>query len=626
MAEKQLETEVIHIGELIRKQKNFLLSGGAGSGKTYSLVQIINEVLTENPTSKVACITYTNAAVKEINERVNHQNLQVSTIHDFLWDNIKVFQKDLKKSLLALIKDKQSKIEGTEIINNVSYFKNNIQYKDYTRISDGIISHNEVLILANYMYKTYPLLCDILKDKYQFIFIDEYQDTHSQVIEIFIEHLKQSNKVNIIGFFGDAMQSIYDDGIGDLNKYLETQELFEVRKKQNRRNPKKVMDLANTLRDDGLSQEPSNDMLAPNMKEGKLKEGNVKFLYSLSDSLDLNSLKNGEDFSGWDFSDPKKTKELYLTHNLIAPSAGFSDLMEVYDKDPIIDLIGKLKTKIKEAQLELDDNLTFDEIVDLLQLTNKKKLRKDIITDNPDHNALYKQVKDLPYSIVRKFYITKDMLIDDKKLDPDDRDSRGTKRDPLIQHLFKIHSIVWLYRQRLYNDFIRKTEYSIISLEDKERVNKIVTQIENMRDSTIEQVIQYVDDQRFCIQDDSFKRFVKDNEYLYNRVKKVKYVEFINLYNYLEGHSPFSTQHKIKGAEFNNVLVILNNGGWNNFNFEYLFCDRTDKESIYKRTKKMFYVCCTRARENLCVFYQNPNADVLEQATQWFGAENVKEI
>ena len=34
--------------------------------------------------------------VKEIEERVNHKNLKVSTIHDFLWDNIKHFQKEIK--------------------------------------------------------------------------------------------------------------------------------------------------------------------------------------------------------------------------------------------------------------------------------------------------------------------------------------------------------------------------------------------------------------------------------------------------------------------------------------------------------------------------------------------------
>jgi len=97
--------EFQEIMEHIKNGNNFLLSGGAGSGKTYSLVQVIKQVIEDNPTSKVACMTYTNAAVKEIEERVNHDNLNVTTIHDFLWDNIKHFQKELKSTLVKLIND-----------------------------------------------------------------------------------------------------------------------------------------------------------------------------------------------------------------------------------------------------------------------------------------------------------------------------------------------------------------------------------------------------------------------------------------------------------------------------------------------------------------------------------------
>ena len=145
MAEERLinefqKDEFLQIMELINSNENFLLSGGAGSGKTYSLVQVIKQVLTSNPTVKVACITYTNAAVKEIEERVNHKNLNVSTIHDFLWDNIKHFQKELKESLIALFNDedvKQLKIDDLTSVPS-DYYENreepvSIQYKEYLK-------------------------------------------------------------------------------------------------------------------------------------------------------------------------------------------------------------------------------------------------------------------------------------------------------------------------------------------------------------------------------------------------------------------------------------------------------------------------------------------------------------
>ena len=206
-----LEPEVCEIIYAIERGKNFLLSGGAGSGKTYSLVSFIKQIIQDFPTSTIACITYTNAAVKEIGERVNHKNIKVSTIHDFLWENIKNYQKELKVSLINLLNnDALSKFsidEQTPISQN--YFDDlseGINYKEYLKLREGIISHDELLIVANYLFKEFPKLGRIVKDKYKFILIDEYQDTSNDVVEILLTHFKKSPNNCIIGFFGDSMQ------------------------------------------------------------------------------------------------------------------------------------------------------------------------------------------------------------------------------------------------------------------------------------------------------------------------------------------------------------------------------------------------------------------------------------
>ena len=100
MASKVTEDEVSEIFKLIDDKKNFVLNGGAGSGKTHSLVSIINEIYSQNPLSKIACITYTNAAVHEIENRVANKKLKIATIHDFLWENIYSYQKELKETLV----------------------------------------------------------------------------------------------------------------------------------------------------------------------------------------------------------------------------------------------------------------------------------------------------------------------------------------------------------------------------------------------------------------------------------------------------------------------------------------------------------------------------------------------
>ena len=103
---------------------------------------------------------------------------------------------------------------------NLGYFLNSeIVYDEYYSLKseeDSKIGHDEVLLIAEKMFEKYSKLCDILKDNANFIFIDEYQDTSEEVTNIFLNHINKSKKENIIGFFGDSMQSIYETGIGNI--------------------------------------------------------------------------------------------------------------------------------------------------------------------------------------------------------------------------------------------------------------------------------------------------------------------------------------------------------------------------------------------------------------------------
>ena len=632
-----LEPEVQEIFQCIDNERNFLLSGGAGSGKTYSLVQVIRQVIAENPTAKVACMTYTNAAVKEIEERVNHNNLNVSTIHDFLWDNIKHFQKELKSAIIALANDEEAKIsidENGPIPDN--YFdelEKGVQYKEYLKLKEGIISHDELLLVANHLFDKYPKLSAIVKDKYQFIFIDEYQDTNTAVVDILLNHFKKSQKKNLIGFFGDAMQSIYDDGIGDLDEYKgdETATVKEVKKAQNRRNPQRIIDLANKLRTDGIEQEPSADEKAPNMSGGQVKEGDVLFLHSTNG--DISPVKEYlTEHHGWNFDNAWETKELNLTHNLIADKVGFRNLMDIYDSDPVIGLKNAILRRIKDnkkynrPEIEISEEDTFDTVVDKFELkTRQQKLKKDLLLEDPAHMELYAQLKDKRFSEVRKMYLSKDALIDDKKQDEDDENKKGSKRDNLIKHLFKIQNNIVLYQTGRYNEFLRVTDYrnKIVSIGAKRILKDNIESLINVGNKTIEEVINDANEKGICLIDDRLEEFKEKNEYLYGRVKVISYSEFQKLYDYLEGKTPFSTQHKTKGTEFDNVFVILDNGRWNDYNFEYLFTNRIDKASVLERTQKIFYVCCTRAKERLAVFYHDPSQDVIAKAKEWFGDGNV---
>ena len=638
----EIKDEFQQIMELIERGENFLLSGGAGSGKTYSLVQVIKQVITNNPTSRVACMTYTNAAVKEIEERVNHKNLNVSTIHDFLWDNIKHFQKELKQALVELINDEsitRIRIDGVDNV-PANYFDDrenpvSIKYKEYLKLKDGIISHDELLIVAEYMFRKHQKLCDIVKDKYNYIFIDEYQDTNENVVKVMLEYFPRSPKKCIIGFFGDAMQAIYDDGVGNIDSYKGDGpgQVKEVKKVQNRRNPQKIISLANRLRIDGIVQEASEDQFAPNMVDGHVKEGRVLFIYS--DNNDIDQVKQFlADTYAWDFNNANETKELNLTHNPIAGKAGFLSLMQIYDKDQILAFKKRIKDYIKANDITIDfSENTFGEVLKILQ---RGKTGNDLKKVSPtstmnsfiDANAdLYSYALDYNYGKLSKLHVDKDQLLDDKKQSDDDEKKKGSKRDDLIRHLFKIQTSIDLYKSKQYNEFLRKTDYpQIRTVEDKRILRDNIESLIHVGDKTIEEVIRDAHEKRICFIDEKLERFMVDKTYVYDRVRTVKYSEFQKLYEYLEGRTPFSTQHKTKGTEFDRVLVVLDNAGWNNYNFESVFTSVARSESVKSRSQKIFYVCCTRAKEELAVFYYQPNANVISKAQEWFGEDNVIRI
>lgn len=621
MAQREIN-EFEQIMEHIHNGNNFLLSGGAGSGKTYSLVQIIRQIIDEYPLAKIACMTYTNAAVKEIEERVNHKNLQVTTIHDFLWDNIKNFQHELKLALIDLANNPEVTKINIENPNLEMFAENGIQYKENVSLKKGIISHDELLFVSQYLFQKYKKLSDILKDKYPFILIDEYQDTDEKVVKIFLENLKQSEKKNIVGFFGDAMQSIYDNTIGNLDNYKGTKNdlVREVKKVQNRRSPQSVINLANRLRTDGIEQEPQFEMtspLPPNMNiDGSIKSGEIKFIYSRN--YDLNRVK---DNLGWDFTSKEidgklKCKELNLTHNLIAKQALFQSLMEIYKNDQILEYKNLINNHLKEnTEIIINENDTFGQVIEKANINPRNGKMTDFINEN---QILFQEAKKYLFSSFKNIYLDSDILTDDKKQDEKDENKKGSKRDNLLKHLFKIQNCIRLYNEKKYNDFLKKVDFKLKSLSDKQLLKDRIEELTNFENLTIGQVIEKSDEYGLVLIDDRLNEFIQSKTYVYNRVCKVEYKEFFNVYNYLEGYTPFSTQHKTKGNEFENVLVILDNGKWSNYNFEYLFTNRTDKETVLNRTQKLFYVCCTRAKENLAVFYHNPSSNIIENARNWF--------
>lgn len=112
------------------------------------------------------------------------------------------------------------------------------------------------------------------------------------------------------------------------------------------------------------------------------------------------------------------------------------------------------------------------------------------------------------------------------------------------------------------------------------------------------------------------------------KLRAVPYTELIALDRFIDGHTPFATKHGVKGAEFENVLVVIGRG-WNKYNFaqtlEWMDSGPpADKQEFFENNRNLFYVACSRPQVRLALlFTQILSATAMDKVTQLFGSQNV---
>jgi DNA helicase II / ATP-dependent DNA helicase PcrA len=110
----------------------------------------------------------------------------------------------------------------------------------------------------------------------------------------------------------------------------------------------------------------------------------------------------------------------------------------------------------------------------------------------------------------------------------------------------------------------------------------------------------------------------------------VPYQEVARFTKFLAKNAPFATKHGVKGAEFDNVIVVASRG-WNQYDFNQMLELRAsdaqlsdDDEQRLRRNLNLFYVACSRAKEHLVVLFTQRLSDTaLSTLMDWFGAEHV---
>jgi DNA helicase-2/ATP-dependent DNA helicase PcrA len=327
-----MDMSVITIGsgDLIPIEQHFRISAGPGAGKTYWLVNHIENVLqTSNRMGcykKIACITYTNIAVETIVKRMDFiaDRVEVSTIHGFIYANIikpymsfiaadyefDVMRMDghdehfisrkkivewlnnhpnssrfaapynlqqltrLDNNITALSKWLSSltyTINGSDIelsIDNSKAFymdgttRRNLGTTtclnkllpgllDYKKLfwRNGVLHHDDVLYFGYILLQKYPFIVKVLRSKFPYFFIDEFQDT-SPIQAAILKIIGESE--TIVGIIGDKAQSIYSFQGADPN-YFTSFSLPSIQDyliADNRRSSIEIINVLNHVRTD----------------------------------------------------------------------------------------------------------------------------------------------------------------------------------------------------------------------------------------------------------------------------------------------------------------------------------------------------------------------------------------
>jgi len=301
-------------------ERHFRVVAGPGAGKTHWLVNHIKHVVARSkrlsPTSRVACISYTNVAVNEIVTRLGSAATQVdvSTIHSFLYRNVvrpylhllrdgdgqplvafasvdghdehhpsypivdewlrsigqaKILQltfevqRDILKDKLRQLVWRRS-ADGTwtlgpraldrmgKMLNAICTSANLIGYKR-RYWRLGIVDHEDILYLAHRILEEHPLVCQCLSARYRYLFIDEFQDTLPIQTNV-VQWLADAGTV--VGVIGDAEQSIYGFLDAHPQHFLSFSlpDFLDVTMRHNRRSTRRIISILDHVRSDGLRQ------------------------------------------------------------------------------------------------------------------------------------------------------------------------------------------------------------------------------------------------------------------------------------------------------------------------------------------------------------------------------------
>lgn len=283
-----------------------LIMAGAGSGKTRVLTHRMAYMMIERDVApwNILAITFTNKAAKEMKERLANlagplvDDAWVSTFHSMC---VRILRRDIDRMGVSrnftildstdqlsvvkqILKDQNldpKKFTPRGILGKISAAKNELKtaadfaksaqgpydevvrdvYKDYEKklLQNQSLDFDDLIMTTVHLFQRVPEALDYYQKKFQYIHVDEYQDTNRAqylLVRMLADRFKNLCVV------GDSDQSIYGWRGADIHNILSFEEDYPnaevIKLEQNYRSTKKILEAANHVIENNHDRKPKN--------------------------------------------------------------------------------------------------------------------------------------------------------------------------------------------------------------------------------------------------------------------------------------------------------------------------------------------------------------------------------
>jgi DNA helicase-2/ATP-dependent DNA helicase PcrA len=619
--------------------RSYFLFAGAGSGKTRTLVEVLRRMtgVVQHDNGgllaqrlrihgrSIKVVTYTKNAVSVIRGRLGDNELvSVSTIHAFCWELISGFNGDIRSALISL-KEAQLERETAEALakpkgitaakqrdldeiqKDIQAFRETdvfIYNPDRETYGPGALAHKHVLDATAWLLKNRPTLQAILKDRYPILLIDESQDTMKGMLDSLMALAEPRGTGITLGLLGDHRQRIYTDGHSDLPSLVPptwaTPEL-----KMNHRSQRRIVTLINKIWESKLTgrTQPANGVEQHPRTE---KLGGLVRIYVGDASLSADEKVLGEHWcanqmehaGGSNAWGQGQYQTLALEHKLVATRGSFLD---AYNAMTLIDPNTSAPTGSGENKGPSAVQLLLNEIHDL-----EACVEPDGVMNESKVTEVFRRYGCLAHM-------------------PQEVSLRAVRTKEIVKAI---------------------AEFSAICFKPESTVAEVLEPILNTGLFEVDGRLStaYADKSPAPLPPSKGEEESKQDRTRrgWCALFAAPWKQLQKYRTYLAGNSSLATHQVVKGSEFRNVMVVMDDkmAGGNQISYDKIFggaeLSKTDndnfekgKETTIDRTLRLLYVTCSRAQETLAlVLWSSDPSTALKniQGSGWFGTHEIRAI